>query len=306
MGNAVLTTAGAALIAQKQANSEILNIDQFVFADIPGLDTSLPPDPATGMPAPEHIVLQCDVQQNGLIDAQTVVYSKIIDAATGDFYINFMGLYASENEVLVAVCYTPRHLKYATNGQRLGNTLCKNIALQITDVSDLTGITVTAETWQWDFSAQITNIAAAAVAEHNEAENPHPGKFDPNGAADDALADHLEAANPHPQYLQSVPGKTITVYGVVSAGGAKLNGSDNWTVAKNGTGSYQLNITDAGNYLVMLGKAYPNATGSMWTAVHDSGTGIFQNNTSGNIIFQDRHEGDAGVDTEWAFFAVKL
>jgi hypothetical protein len=185
MGKSIITTAGAALIAQKQANAQVLTIDQIVFADIPDLDTSVPPSAETVMPAAENIKLQTAIDQTGLIDNTTVVYSKILGSAVGDFYLNWIGLYSSADDVLVAVCYTPRHLKYASDGQRLGNNLVKNFALGINNVSDLTGIVINAETWQWDFSEMFAGI------DHN-----HDDAYEPLGA----IVSHVVAGDPHPQY----------------------------------------------------------------------------------------------------------
>ncbi len=158
MSNSVLTSAGAALIAQCQLNDEVLNIDQMVFADIDDLDTSATPSTDTEMPSIDDIVHQCAATKAGLLNSNSIVYSAILDSLVGDFYINFMGLYCSEHDVLVAVCVMPRHRKYATSSFTLGNSLIKNFSLEITDVSNLTGITVSADTWQMDFTARLVQI----------------------------------------------------------------------------------------------------------------------------------------------------
>lgn len=158
MSNSVLTAAGAALITSCQLNQQVLNIDRVIFADIPGLDTAVPPPANTVMPEEESIVHQCAVSRSGLVNDSSVVYSAVLDSELGDFYINWMGLYCSEHDVLVAVCVMPRHRKYATGAFTVGNSLVKNFALQISDIANLTGISVSADTWQIDFTARLTQI----------------------------------------------------------------------------------------------------------------------------------------------------
>jgi hypothetical protein len=158
MSNSVLTAAGAALIASCQLNQQVLNIDQVVFADIPGLDTSVAPPSNTVMPEAGYIVHQCAVSRSGLVNDSSVVYSAVLDSELGDFYINWMGLYCSEHNVLVAACVMPRHRKYATGAFTVGNSLVKNFALQISDVANLTGISISADTWQIDFTARLMQI----------------------------------------------------------------------------------------------------------------------------------------------------
>jgi len=239
VSNSTITAAGAALIAQKIANNQTLNVDKFIFADIPGLDADVAPSVNTVLPAAGNIMMQCDVQQCGLNGADTIVYSKILNAEIGDFYINWIGLYSSAENVLVAVCHVPRHLKFATSGLRIGNILCKNFALQINNVSDLTGITVNAETWQWDldglYAAYDHNHddryePLGSVATHNSSASPHPGKFEPAGSVSThnssasphpgkfepagSVADHVAADNPHPQYAKGLAADMSVTFGI--------------------------------------------------------------------------------------------
>ncbi|MEI8244351.1 MAG: phage tail protein [Lentisphaerota bacterium] len=186
MSNSIITAAGAALIAACQANEEILVIDKMIFADVPGLDTGVTPPGNTPLPPAEQIMLESDIAQAGLVNSSTIVYSVTLSAATGPFYINWIGLYSSAHNTLVAVCYVPRHYKFATDGFRTGNTLYKNFALQVANISDLTGVVISAATWQQDLTAILANYApahnhpyepAGAVATHNSDANAHSGRF---------------------------------------------------------------------------------------------------------------------------------
>lgn len=322
MSNSIITAAGAALIAACQANEEILVIDKMIFADVPGLDTNVMPPANTVLPPAGQIMLQSDIAQSGLIGNDTVAYSATLGAAIGTFYINWFGLYSSAHNTLVAVCYVPRHYKFATDGFRLGNTLYKNFALQINNVSDLTGITINAATWQQDLTAILANYAPAhdhpyepigAVAAHNVAANPHVGMFDFYGTAIAAIDAHEGESDPHNQYLLKVSGAVIAAYGVVSASGAKISGSANWTVTRNSAGHYQLNVTDAGNYIVLAGTAPSGdlAPASEYVAcdtIHafHYASGYFQNNVAENIMIYRHQDGGGWVDCGWIFYAIKI
>ena len=71
---AAITIPGENLIAQKQANNELLAIDQFVLANIPNLDPEDPVDREEQLPPSSQIVLQEQVSQMGYISPNLVVY----------------------------------------------------------------------------------------------------------------------------------------------------------------------------------------------------------------------------------------
>ncbi|MDD5598780.1 MAG: phage tail protein, partial [Victivallaceae bacterium] len=161
---AKITDAGLALIAQLQANEDTLVIDKMIYANIDGLDYNQQPPGTEAKPAAENIVRESDIAGAGYIDPDTVVYSDVLDSAIGDFSFNWIGLYCSEFETLVAVTYVPLQTKRATSGFNTGNTVCKNFAINYTDIQDLTGIVIEAEAWQQDFTSLIESIIAANTA----------------------------------------------------------------------------------------------------------------------------------------------
>lgn len=137
-----------------QASAAELAIDRFVFAMIPGLDTSAPVNLGEAMPEPEHIVHVEPVTAHGYVATDKVVYSIILGPDVGDFEFNWVGL-QHEDDTLIAVRYTPTQSKYSTQGLNLGNTLTRNFLLQFQNAVALTGITVSAETWQIDFMGRL-------------------------------------------------------------------------------------------------------------------------------------------------------
>jgi hypothetical protein len=153
----------------------------------------------------------------------------------------------------------------------------------------------------------ITAEAAAIVDIHDLVADPHNGKFEAVGAAAAAIGDHEAAGDPHSQY-----NKSLTVWGMITGStGAILNaGSGNWTVSRSAAGTYQLNITDAGDYMLSPTVINPSVNdhtskvnGSMvsWDVDIDK----FLNNSAGNVRVFDGVS-DSWKDNDWSFIAIKL
>ena len=240
MPNSVITDAGRALLVRALKEGLKVTIDRMIFADVPGLDPAVTPGGAQPMPPADQIKMNAAIDHAGIDDnnPDTVIYSKILTATDGNWYLNWIGLYSSQHETLIAVCVVPRHYKFKTDGFQAGNTLYKNFAIQYANASTLTGITIPAEKWQYNFDdryafkehdhagkyeplgavanhnsdagAHSGKFAAVnhnhdtkyeplgAVNTHNSAASPHPGKFDAAGTATAAVNTHNSAASPHP------------------------------------------------------------------------------------------------------------
>lgn len=240
MPNSIITDAGRALLVRALKEGLTVTIDRMIFADVPGLDPAVTPGGAQPMPPADQIKMNAAIDHAGIDDKNpdTIIYSKILTATDGNWYLNWIGLYSSQHETLIAVCVVPRHYKFKTDGFQAGNTLYKNFAIQYANASTLTGITIPAEKWQYNFDdryafkghdhagkyeplgavANHNNDAGAhsgkfaavnhnhdtkyeplgAVNTHNSAADPHPGKFDAAGTATAAVNTHNSAAAPHP------------------------------------------------------------------------------------------------------------
>ncbi|HJH04380.1 MAG TPA: phage tail protein [Victivallis vadensis] len=240
MANSIITDAGRALLVRALKEGLTVTIDRMIFADVPGLDPAVTPGGAQPMPPADQIKMNAAIDHAGIDDKNpdTIIYSKILTATDGNWYLNWIGLYSSQHETLIAVCVVPRHYKFKTDGFQAGNTLYKNFAIQYANASTLTGITIPAEKWQYNFDdryafkghdhagkyeplgavANHNNDAGAhsgkfaavdhnhdtkyeplgAVNTHNSAASPHPGKFDAAGTATAAVNTHNSAASPHP------------------------------------------------------------------------------------------------------------
>lgn len=153
----VITKSGEQLFAVKAQNNEQLDIDTFIFANVVGQNSADPIDRAEGIPT-GSIVHQQIVQQVGRINDNVVVYSTVLDSVTGPFDFNWVGLYSSVNDTLVAINHIPSTTKIITAPGEAGNTLNRNFGIEYSGIADLTGINVAPETWQLDFTARLAGM----------------------------------------------------------------------------------------------------------------------------------------------------
>lgn len=153
-----ITISGENQIANKQGNSETLNITHFVLANIDGLDVNNEPiNRVEPMPAAGDIMDTLPVTKQGYVNTNQVVYSLVMDSAIGDYDFNWVGLVDDEG-VLVAVTYTPLIQKRKTAGAVPGNNLTRNFLIAFSGIQATTAIAVPAETWQIDFNARLHGI----------------------------------------------------------------------------------------------------------------------------------------------------
>jgi hypothetical protein len=154
----VITIAGERLFALKAQNNQKLDIDTFVFANVSGQDPNANIDRTLGLPPVEQRVHTQTVQQVGLVNENVVIYSTVLDSDTGPFEFNWVGLYSSVNQTLIAVSYIPKVTKTITVPGASGNTLNRNFGIEYSGIADLTGITVDAETWQLDVNSRLKGM----------------------------------------------------------------------------------------------------------------------------------------------------
>ena len=154
----IITIAGETLIARQQARGQSLIIDRFVFAHIPGQDHLAAIDRNAGLPEASRIVHQMPVSQTGYVNPSLVVYSAVLPSTLGDFEFNWIGLVSSTDNTLAAISHVPTQAKRATTASITGNTLTRNFMLAFDGAQGATGITVSAASWQIDFTARLAGI----------------------------------------------------------------------------------------------------------------------------------------------------
>lgn len=163
----VFTNAGQTRINELTGLEQNLKIDRMVFALIPGLDPAAAIDRAQGMPDAGYIVHTAiiDPAHKGYVDPDQVVYSVILGSDLGDWSFNWIGLIEEATDTIIAITTLPdtpkRKSDIATN--TTGNTITRNFMIQFQDAQNLTGITVAAETWQFNWQAEWTAHANLLV-----------------------------------------------------------------------------------------------------------------------------------------------
>ncbi|MCJ8348310.1 phage tail protein [Moritella sp.] len=159
MSQTVITVAFEHYKAQQEANLTPVVLDEFVLANVPNQDASLPIDRHEGLPPQAQIVLVSDVSKAGYVNPNAVVYSLLMDTTIGDFDFNWIGLRNKASGVVAAISHIPTVYKLKTMlGVQNGNSVTRSIMMSYRDAMGLTNIDVDASTWQIDFTARLFGI----------------------------------------------------------------------------------------------------------------------------------------------------
>ncbi len=132
--------------------------DNIIFAHIPGLDHTADINPDEGIPADGQIVHRDVVAQYGLINDSAVAYSVVLDTRVGDFTFNWIGLVDAASNTLCMIVHTPAQQKIATANGVQGNNITRTFLMEFAGAAEASQITVSAQTWQIDFSARLRGI----------------------------------------------------------------------------------------------------------------------------------------------------
>lgn len=155
-----LTSCGSQYIALAVANVEDFIIDEFVFAFIPGLDfrTSEPADEP--MPSAQQIVHRSSSFIHGVVDANRVTFSQMLDTDIGDFNFNWIGLARKGQgpEQLVAFAYVPTTQKIRRLGSIPGNSVSRNFVVEHLGIANAMPVQVSAESWMYDYSSEVQQL----------------------------------------------------------------------------------------------------------------------------------------------------
>ncbi|MDP2548907.1 phage tail protein [Oceanobacter sp. 4_MG-2023] len=167
----VITTAGEQFLATvaigqnpittTDDNGQPVVGDQIIIANVSGLDVSATPPKTETVPTAD-VVDTVPINRAGLASESTAVFSAVIDSSRGDYSFNWIGLYNSQYDVLIAVAYEPEQSKYATNGADIGNVLTKNFSLTMTSAAAVTGLTADIESWQFDYLERFKSAESLA------------------------------------------------------------------------------------------------------------------------------------------------
>ena len=150
----VITSAGKALKAQKQAVGEPLIINQFILANIVGQNHEDEIDRTRGLPEAKDIVYTAEVTRAAYVAESEVVYSLFMGTGVGGFSFNTLYLVCTEdNNTVFAIATLPETAKIADDidsGTR-GTSMTRNFALAFGGAQAVTQLTLKAEAWQMKF-----------------------------------------------------------------------------------------------------------------------------------------------------------
>ncbi|EJL9414331.1 phage tail protein [Vibrio cholerae] len=129
------------------------DMNEMIFAYIPNLDPSQPIDRNQGLPAVSTWVYQQDIDQEGKLGDNALVYSVVIPGSVAAFTFN--AIYLRDKNVPNS-CGMVVHK--ATETKEAGMASTKNLMQQYTGAAQVAGITVDAQTWQIDYQARLFGI----------------------------------------------------------------------------------------------------------------------------------------------------
>ncbi|MGX5100124.1 phage tail-collar fiber domain-containing protein [Enterobacter cloacae] len=143
---------------QQAATGEPVLLDEFVFANVPGLDPDLPIDRSETLPPDSQIVHRQAVSRKGVVNENAVVHSVVLGADVGDFSFNWVGLVNKASGTLAMIVHAPVQQKLKTKDGQQGNVLTRSFLMEFTGAQTETAINTPAETWQIDFTARMGGI----------------------------------------------------------------------------------------------------------------------------------------------------
>ena len=144
-------------VAEQTVARGTVQFDEFIFANIPGLNENNLAQHLT-IPTSAQIVHRQAVSQSGVINENAVVYSVTIGTEVGDFDFNFIGLINRSKNLLAVAVQTDTVKKIRNKNAVQGNSITRNVLLEFSGAKALTGINVNASTWQIDFTVRLHGL----------------------------------------------------------------------------------------------------------------------------------------------------
>ncbi|MEI8594042.1 phage tail-collar fiber domain-containing protein [Photobacterium sp. Hal280] len=129
------------------------DMNEMIFAYIPGLDASQPIDRNQGLPPSNQWVHQQDIDQLGKMGDNALAYSVVIPGSQPAFTFNAIFL---RDKNVAGSCGFVVHKAQET--KELGSALTRTLVMEYNGAAALAGVTVDAGTWQIDFSARLLGM----------------------------------------------------------------------------------------------------------------------------------------------------
>ncbi|KAB0913073.1 phage tail protein [Cronobacter sakazakii] len=158
MSQTVITLAFEQWKAQQGVTGEAILLDEFVFANVPGLNPDAPISRSETLPPAAQIVHRQAVSRKGVMNENAVVHSVVLGADVGDFSFNWIGLMNKASGTLAMIVHAPVQQKLKTKAGQQGNVLTRSFLMEYNGAQAETGINTPAETWQIDFTARLAGM----------------------------------------------------------------------------------------------------------------------------------------------------
>jgi hypothetical protein len=158
MSHTAITLAFEQWKASQAITGESVLLDEFVFANVPGLDATKPVDRNETLPPDAQIVHRQAVSRKGVVNENAVVHSVVLGADVGDFSFNWIGLINKASNTLAMIVHAPLQQKLKTKDGQQGNVLTRSFLMEFNGAQTETGINTPAETWQIDFTARMAGM----------------------------------------------------------------------------------------------------------------------------------------------------
>lgn len=129
------------------------DMNEMIFAYIPGLNASQPIDRNQGLPPSSQWVHRQDIDQLGKMGDNALAYSVVIPGSQPAFTFNAIFL---RDKAVTGSCGFVVHKAQET--KELGSALTRTLVMEYNGAAELAGVTVDAGTWQIDFSARLTGM----------------------------------------------------------------------------------------------------------------------------------------------------
>ncbi|MCS3456094.1 hypothetical protein M2366_002175 [Aeromonas sp. BIGb0405] len=156
----IITNAFASYWQTCLATQAPVVLDEFVLANIPGLDPDAPINPDGVLPPAGQIVHRHQVDQRGRINNDAVAYTIVMDTTLGDFEFNAMYLINKATGMVAMIVHKGSETKLKTDplSGQVGNSLVKSMLMEYDRASDATVTNVDASTWQIDYAARLRGM----------------------------------------------------------------------------------------------------------------------------------------------------
>ncbi|EGT5713237.1 hypothetical protein AGJ35_19550 [Cronobacter dublinensis subsp. dublinensis] len=158
MSQTVITLAFVQWKAKQGVTGEAILLDEFVFANVPGLNPDAPISRSETLPPAAQIVHRQAVSRKGVVNENAVVHSVVLGADVGDFSFNWIGLMNKASGTLAMIVHAPVQQKLKTKLGQQGNVLTRSFLMEYNGAQAETGINTPAETWQIDFTARLAGM----------------------------------------------------------------------------------------------------------------------------------------------------